>query len=332
MNPHRAAAGVAALVLPFAFALHADDRPAALVELQTAVRRAVEKVEPAVACIRVSRSTQYRQFSRTAPSDEPGQLGEFDAARAISDSRRNPEEANSPSGSTWPTRINVPEFLRLRHRHRPGRISPDQLPRPSATPRRFRPPAERLGSYADIHAADARSDLAVLRLIRPPGLTALPLGDGGQTAQGRHRHRAGQPLRGRLSATGRRACRGGVVGNVRRRVFTGTRELDYRRPLAEFGTLIQTDARLALGSSGGALVNLDGELVGLTAALAPFAGGDVTGGYAVPFDVRFRRMIGVLKAGREVEYGFIGVGLDDGNGQVHLTSVVPGSPANRAGP
>src|SRR5205823_6616810 len=144
---------------------------------------------------------------------------------------------------------------------------------------------------ADIHAADARSDLAVLHLIRPLTLTALPLGDGGRVRKGDLVIALSNPYAAGFR-DGSPSVSWGVVSNLRRRVVNSTREVDYRKPLREFGTLIQTDARLALGCSGGALVNLDGELVGMTAALAAFAGSDVTGGYAVPFDARFRRIIG----------------------------------------
>ena len=40
------------------------------------------------------------------------------------------------------------------------------------------------------------------------------------------------------------------------------------KPLSQFGTLLQIDARLNLGCSGGALLNLQGECVGLTSSIA----------------------------------------------------------------
>jgi S1-C subfamily serine protease len=53
----------------------------------------------------------------------------------------------------------------------------------------------------------------------------------------------------------------------------------------------------------------------------------------VPFDERYRRIVSVLKAGREVEYGFLGVSLDlmPEEGEVRLGGVTRGSPAARAG-
>ena len=55
------------------------------------------------------------------------------------------------------------------------------------------------GRWADVHAADPRSDLAVLRLLDPPpGLKAIPRGDGAPPAQGPVRNLPGEPVRGRL--------------------------------------------------------------------------------------------------------------------------------------
>ena len=77
--------------------------------------------------------------------------------------------------------------------------------------------------------------------------------------------------------------------------------------------LLQTDARLQLGASGGALVDLDGKLVGLTTAQAALTGVDSPGGFAIPIDANYRRIIEVLSRGEEVDYGFLGVTTQQGN-------------------
>jgi S1-C subfamily serine protease len=118
------------------------------------------------------------------------------------------------------------------------------------------------------------------------------------------------------------------------------------------GTLIQTDAKLAFSTGGGALVNLRGELIGLTTSAATIAGHERPAGYAIPMNSTFRRVIDTLKEGREVEYGLIGVGLGSSTGttivpldpKLHTTgkatlgptgvpiqNVMPGSPAALAG-
>ncbi|HVK08911.1 MAG TPA: PDZ domain-containing protein, partial [Gemmataceae bacterium] len=126
----------------------------------------------------------------------------------------------------------------------------------------------------------------------------------------------------------------GILSNVRRRA-PRTDETDRSRPLAQHGSLLQTDARLALGSSGGALFNLNGEMIGLTTALAAVTGGETAGGYAVPLDDNVRRMIDVLKRGEEIEYGLLGVTVDPddrtGGRGVRIRDVGAGTPAARAG-
>jgi S1-C subfamily serine protease len=111
--------------------------------------------------------------------------------------------------------------------------------------------------------------------------------------------------------------------------------------LGELGWLIQTDAKLNLGTSGGALVNLRGQMIGLTTSVAATAGYDAAAGYAIPVDDAFRRIVETLRDGREVEYGLLGVFLQSigeaGGILGHepqgalVREVMPGGPADRAG-
>ncbi len=85
------------------------------------------------------------------------------------------------------------------------------------------------------------------------------------------------------------------------------------------------------------MLNLKGEMIGLTTALAAVAGYEQAAGYAIPVDETFRRVVDTLKQGREVEYGFLGVQperlgeneLHDGRHGVRVGTVVPGTPASR---
>src|SRR5581483_7311905 len=193
------------------------------------------------------------------------------------------------------------------------------------------------GSYADVHAADPRSDLAVLRLLHPTGLPLKPLriGDGGAVRKGKLVLSVANPFNAGFR-DGSPSASWGIISNVRRRQVPAqiTREDQLSKmPLYHFGTLLQTDARLNLGVSGGALIDLKGELIGLTTALAAISGGETAGGFAVPLDADLRRVVETLRDGREVEYGFLGVGpLSDApaNGAVRV-QVTPGSPAAQAG-
>ena len=102
----------------------------------------------------------------------------------------------------------------------------------------------------------------------------------------------------------------GIVSNLsrKRRRWSGNPIPCASKPtLHHFGTLVQTDAKLPLGTSGGALLNLDGEMVGLTTAMAAGAGYDQAAGYAIPVDEAFRRIVEALNRGQEVEYGLLGI-------------------------
>src|SRR5262245_12720432 len=51
---------------------------AALLALQEAMQKAIQDVEPSVACILVSRSDEYQRFGQGPSADDPGKLGAFD--------------------------------------------------------------------------------------------------------------------------------------------------------------------------------------------------------------------------------------------------------------
>ena len=142
----------------------------------------------------------------------------------------------------------------------------------------------------------------------------------------------------------------GIVTNLARKAPAGTNlndapgpANDYRTTLHHLGTLIQTDAKLGWSTGGGALVNLRGELVGLTTTAATIAGHEQPAGYAIPINATFRRIIDTLKEGREVEYGMLGVGFGQSlmaaaigqdrvpASRLTLQQVFAGGPAARAG-
>jgi len=204
------------------------------------------------------------------------------------------------------------------------------------------------GSYADIHAADARSDLAVLKLLRPlPDLKPIviaegrlvggPKGEKPTIARGMWVIALGHPGAAGFP-DGVPTASWGILSGVRRRAPVGTAEAPANRPLAQMSALLQTDARLTLGSSGVPLLNLDGEMIGLSTPAAAVTGAETAGGFAVPMDLNFRRIVATLKEGREVEYGFLGISMAQTNAGSRLLEnglplggVTPGSPADRAG-
>jgi serine protease Do len=114
------------------------------------------------------------------------------------------------------------------------------------------------------------------------------------------------------------------------------REVDRAKyPLHYLGNLIQTTEAVAPACSGGALLNADGEAVGLTCVVSGVHGKG-RGGFAIPLDTNAKRIIEALKKGEEVEYGFLGVVLERWEDRVarngvNLFRISPGSPADLAG-
>jgi serine protease Do len=134
----------------------------------------------------------------------------------------------------------------------------------------------------------------------------------------------------------------GIVSNLARKAGADPDESTpsgRKRTLHHYGTLIQTDAKLNFGTSGGALLNLKGEMIGLTTSLAAAAGYEQAAGYAIPVDETFRRILDALRHGREVEYGFLGVQMRNldardmaaGRQGMRVEDVVAGTPAHRFG-
>jgi putative serine protease PepD len=98
---------------------------------------------------------------------------------------------------------------------------------------------------------------------------------------------------------------------------------------------IQTDAAINPGNSGGALVNTNGEVVGINTAIATAdssSQGNVGIGFAIPSN-KAKTVADELIKGQKVSHPYIGIGVGDANNNAGATvaSVVSGSPADKAG-
>lgn len=187
-------------------------------------------------------------------------------------------------------------------------------------------------------AADPRSDLAVLA-IEATDLTPIVLGNAAELKRGQIVISLGNPYA--IARDGQVSASWGIVSNLARKAPAAPSESDLsgRPTLHHFGTLIQTDAKLNLGTSGGPLLNLKGEMIGLSVSLAAVSGMDSAAGYAIPVDQTFRRILDTLKQGREVEYGFLGIQpvnlsqqeILKGMRGIRVGQAVPGTPAAKLG-
>jgi S1-C subfamily serine protease len=187
---------------------------------------------------------------------------------------------------------------------------------------------DRQGFEAEIIAADPRSDLAVIVPRRrspdlpPPRLRPLPIGDAGKLRKGSFLLALGNPYNS--ARDGSASASWGILSNIARRLEPSYDEKHKR--LRYYPTLLQLDAKLNLGMSGAAVINLKGELVGITTAAASVSGFDAQAGYAIPMDLQGRRIIEALKQGKEYEYGFLGIALDQ-SGSNRVASAQLGTPA-----
>lgn len=182
----------------------------------------------------------------------------------------------------------------------------------------------------DVVGSDPLSDLAVLRVRWPKAGADAPaaqLGDADELRVGQLVVAVGNPM--------------GLAGSVTAGVVSGLgRSLPAHdgRQLRLIDDVIQTDAALNPGNSGGALADSSGRVVGVNTAVAGYGLG-----LAVPINSTTRTIIGELVSSGRVRRAWLGVGgvpvplpppVAERLGQrrgLRVVEVVPGSPAGRAG-
>lgn len=171
------------------------------------------------------------------------------------------------------------------------------------------------------------SDLAVLK-IKAEGLPALPFGDSDALEVGEWVIAIGTPLG--FSQTVTR----GIVSAKDRRGFT-------QRDYAQF---IQTDAPINSGNSGGPLINIRGELVGINTLITTggFTTGNIGIGFAIPSNMARSIMPQLIENGKVVR-GWLGISMSpvdfdlaeklnmESPHGAQVTQVGKGSPAEKGG-
>jgi Do/DeqQ family serine protease len=147
----------------------------------------------------------------------------------------------------------------------------------------------------ELVGTDPRKDLALLRFdTKGEPVTLVRLGDSDSLRVGDWVLAMGNPLglefsvtAGIVSALGRQ---GGPSGNI--------------------SDFIQTDASINQGNSGGPLVNIYGEVVGINTWIASPSGGNVGLGFSVPINNAKKAIDDFIRTG-EVEYGWLGVSIGE---------------------
>ena len=178
---------------------------------------------------------------------------------------------------------------------------------------------------AEVVGSDAPSDLAVLKIPDAANLQTLALGNSDAVAVGDVVLAVGNPL-----GVGQTVTMG--IVSAKGRATGGT----------SFEDFIQTDAPINQGNSGGALVNTDGELIGINSQILSPSGGNIGIGFSIPANMARNVMTQLIDQGT-VRRGMIGVtiqpvtsdiarslGLDAVRGAL-VNQVQPDSPASRAG-
>jgi S1-C subfamily serine protease len=147
---------------------------------------------------------------------------------------------------------------------------------------------------AAIVGRDKGTDVAVVLLTSAPrDLCAARFGDSERADVGEWVLAVGSPLGLEQTIT---------AGIISGRAHVGANETTPGQ------MYLQTDAKVNPGNSGGPLVNLDGEVVGLSALISAGPGGSY--GYAVPIN-RVRRMAAMLIRDGHAQHPYIGVALRD---------------------
>jgi serine protease Do len=177
---------------------------------------------------------------------------------------------------------------------------------------------------AKVIGTDPDSDLAVLK-IETDNLPYLALADSDTLEVGEWVLAIGNPF--------------GLSHTVTAGIVSATGRTDMG--ITTYENFIQTDAAINFGNSGGPLINLDGKVVGINAAiLGP--GGNIGIGFAIPINMA-KNIYEQIKDTGEVVRGFLGVlpqdltpemaeifGLKDGKGVV-IAQVTPDSAADKGG-
>ncbi len=183
---------------------------------------------------------------------------------------------------------------------------------------------------AEIVGTDPTTDLALLK-VEESGLPFIKVGNSDQVQVGEWVLAVGNPFEFRSTVTA------GIISAKGRNI-----NILRNRNNLQIESFLQTDAAVNPGNSGGALVNLKGELVGINTAIATPTGTYAGYSFAVPANL-VNKVLGDLKEFGVVQRALLGINIRDVNSQlaeeedlgvlegVYVISVNPNSGADEAG-
>ena len=206
---------------------------------------------------------------------------------------------------------------------------------------------------SEIIGVDALSDVAVIKIDTGVPLTPMPIGDSDQLNVGDETIAIGAPLGLNNTVTT------GIVSALNRSITVGAADspgeedgpnlFDFDLPFGEaanYGSVslpvIQTDASINPGNSGGALLNDQGELIGINVAIASNSvtaqgAGSIGLGFSIPSNYALRVAEELIATGN-ASHGLLGATVTDSTFSQEATvsgaeidSVTPGGAADEAG-
>lgn len=186
---------------------------------------------------------------------------------------------------------------------------------------------------AEIVGSDESSDLAVIRLIDadPSALTPIEIGNSDELSVGEWVMAIGSPFGNEQSVST------GIVSALYR-----STAMESSNGTTIYANMIQTDAAINPGNSGGALVNDNGELVGINSIIESYSGSSSGVGFAIPVNYA-KNIADQIIAGKTPVHPYLGVTLTTVNALnarqnnlavdygAYINEVTEGGPAAEAG-
>jgi putative serine protease PepD len=177
--------------------------------------------------------------------------------------------------------------------------------------------ASGLTAKATLVGSDASTDLAVIRVAVPAAqLQPLQLGDSSKLSVGDGVVAIGSPfgLEGTVTS--------GIVSALHRQITSPSN--------FAIDDSIQTDAAINHGNSGGPLLDMQGQVIGVTAQIQSDSGGNDGVGFAIPSNTVSSVASQLVKSGK-AQHAYLGVALASSGTGTRVASVKSGTPAAKAG-